>query len=249
MPSHVSDWGRDIWIGLVATGFRIDIKKAPRSDWYPQHEAEVSRPMTNLSTYELDDNRLINAWADLLIAQQWDVFATLTFKRPQFDDIRAVKYASGWLSRWIWDWATYQGDNIRSEKFRYDAYGRVTSSRIHAKGPFTKQWYKRSGKPIWACAVEKHRSGANHIHMLIRHRIYQPGTPNEISRRAGWDLWFNKMGMGRARVEPPENQADVARYCSEYVCKQGAITLSPTFVIDPRLEVSTRGHGSYPIAG
>ena len=205
--------------------------------------------MSNLSTYELTDNRLAQAWADLLIAQPWHEFATLTFKLPQRDDIRAVKYASGWLSRRIWDWATYLGDNIRTEKFKYDGYGRVISSRIHAKGSFSKKWYKRSGKPVWACAIEKHRSGANHVHMLIRHRIYAPGTPNEISRRAGWDLWFNKMSMGRARVEPPENQTDVTRYVSEYVCKQGAITLSPTFVNEPRLEVSTRGHGSHPIAG
>ena len=207
------------------------------------------KAMTNLSTYELTDNRLAQAWSDLLIVQPWDEFATLTFKRPQFDDIRAVKYAAGWLSRRIWDHATNLGDNIRSEKFRYDGYGRVTSSRIHAKGPFTKWWYKRGRKPVWACAIEKHRSGANHIHMLVRHRIYGPGQPHEISRRDGWDLWFNKMGMGRARVEPPQSQQDVTRYVSEYVCKQGAITLSPTFVNEPRLEVSTLGHGSHPIAG
>lgn len=192
--------------------------------------------MTNLSSYELTDNRLANAWVKLLASQTWHEFATLTFRMPQRDDIRAVKFASSWLNMRIWNWATHLGDNIRTEKFTYDGYDRVTSARLHAKGPFVKWWYKRSKKPVWACGIERHRNGANHIHMLVRHRIYEPGTPFEISRRDGWDLWFNKMNMGRARIEPPESQDDVSRYVSEYVCKQGAITLSPTFKVGRRGE-------------
>ena len=41
-----------------------------------------------------------------------------------------------------------------------------------------------------------------------------------VQRRRVWEKWF--VSYGRNRIEPVRGIGDVARYCSKYVCKEGA---------------------------
>ena len=214
--------------------------------------------MANISTYLTPGKRedVRQGWVQLLSTHAWDWFVTLTYKddRRPHDAGIVTKQAVGWLNRCIWDHATKVGDNIRLEGERYDAYGRIKrfaapphdeDLKIKNRGPFGKWWFKRSKKPIWVCGVEANRQGDLHAHMLVKHRVYGLMQKNEISRRDAWDLWFNKMDMGRARIEPPNASDAISTYVSKYVAK-GVLTLSPTFEIGSYRKVVTCDQGRRP---
>ena len=215
--------------------------------------------MNTLSTYLTPGKQedLRQGWVQLLSCQPWHEMATLTYRpaRRVHDALIATKQATNWLYRRIWDHATKIGDNIRSEvPVKPDAYGndRMIRGRDHewtremkikCRGRFGTLWHKRSKKPIWVCGVEVTSLGDLHCHMLIRHRYCEPGTPNEIRRDAGWDLWFNQLDMGRCRIEPPNSREDVAGYVSKYVAK-GMLTLSPTFKADRQWQAEAAARNS-----
>lgn len=211
--------------------------------------------MNTLSTYLTPGKQsdIRDGWIEMISSHAWDWFVTLTYKPGRrVDDPEIVtKQAVSWLNRCIWDHATRVGDNIRVEGPRYDAYGRTKlfaapphdeDLKIKNRGPFGKWWFKRSKKPIWVCGVEATAAGDLHAHMLVKHRVYGAMQKNEISRRHAWDLWFNQMDMGFARIEPPKSTDGTSTYVSKYVAK-GVLTLSPTFEIGSHREVATRDQG------
>lgn len=212
--------------------------------------------MANISTYLTPGKRedVRQGWIEVLSTHAWDWFATLTYRpgRCVKDPQIVVKQAEGWLNRCIWEHATKVGDNIRVEGQRYDAYGRpkrverrgefFPDMKIKNRGPFSTWWFKRSKKPIWVCGVETSAQGDLHAHMLVKHRVYDNFSDQPISRRDAWNVWFNEMDMGRARIEPPSSSNSTSAYVSKYVAK-GVLTLSPTFEIGNYREVATRDQG------
>ena len=95
-------------------------------------------------------------------------------------------------------------------------------------GPFHNAWKRKNTKlkPVWMVAIEEHKSGAKHLHALIKHRVFQ----DTLMRTAGWASWHGERGNGQIRIEPPHDQNDVRSYVTKhYATKGGDIQLSPTF--------------------
>ena len=115
----------------------------------------------------------------------------------------------------------------------------VQDSQVHWDGPFAKRWkrYHTTMAPIYVLGLERHKSGAVHIHSIIHHRIFE----QDIRRDRGWASW--KRRYGRARVEPVNSQASVGGYVSKYCLKDYAN-------IDPRQEaelILSRFFGEQPL--
>ena len=115
----------------------------------------------------------------------------------------------------------------------------VQDSEVHWDGPFAKRWkrYHTTMAPIYVLGLERHKSGAVHIHSIIHHRIFE----SEIRRDRGFWQW--KRRYGRARIEPVTSQASVAGYVSKYCLKDYAN-------IDPSQEaelVLSRFFGEQPL--
>ena len=119
--------------------------------------------------------------------------------------------------RW-WDpeRADYEGDD---KGWRVD---QVQDHHVRWSGDFHNHWRRQTNtRPIYILGVERHKTGAWHIHAVIHHRIYA----DTIRRDRGWQLWFSR--YGRASITPVRNQADVAGYVSKYCVKDYA-------TVDPR---------------
>lgn len=95
------------------------------------------------------------------------------------------------------------------------------------KGRFANAWKKYDKlKPVYLVAIEKHKSGAKHLHALVKHRVFQ----DTLRRTAGWASWHGERGNGRIRIEPPQDQNDVRSYVTKhYTTKEGDILLSDTW--------------------
>ena len=193
-----------------------------------------------------NSNLLREAWAeDLLHRYEWHEFATCTFKFPQYDETRALGMFVHWLNGRYFDHAVKAGDAQLHQKPKLDKgrqvfdlvkewdpeferYAMTRRPRMLTwhTGPFHNRWRRHPGiHPVWVVGIEKHRSGGNHIHALIHHRIYQ----DELRRDVGWRSWHDELAYGRMRLEPPQSDEDVRGYLSKYVCKAGSIELSPSF--------------------
>ena len=190
---------------------------------------------------------LRRAWVDdLAFRYPWDEFATCTFKLPQFDTTRALAMFRHWLNGRYFAHAVKIGEAERHEKPKLGSDGRQIriksmewdrqEKRYHPvfkpevftwhTGSFQNRWKRKSVRPVYIAAVEKHVKGDNHIHALIHHRVYA----EEIRRDAGWDRWKNKLGYGRMRLEPPRSDEDVRGYVGKYITKDGAeLEISDTF--------------------
>lgn len=91
---------------------------------------------------------------------------------------------------------------------------------------FGKNWHRRDhGGVVWARGQEFHKDGRIHFHAVMA----APDVDlNTLARRLDWmDVWFKEYGI--ARIEPPESQADITRYVSKYVAKDGEVDFSPNF--------------------
>ena len=115
----------------------------------------------------------------------------------------------------------------------------VQDSQVHWDGPFAKRWkrYHTTMAPIYVLGLERHKSGAVHIHSIIHHRIFE----RDIRRDRGWAAW--KRRYGRARVEPVNSQQSVGGYVSKYCIKDYAN-------IDPSQEaelILSRFFGEQPL--
>ena len=170
------------------------------------------------------------AWVDLLSEYQWDWFATLTFKHPQYDGVRALRMFQAWLFEVHRRKAEELGLCRTVTKPKFDGYGRQVDCRKDLRGPFINRWKKNRDRPVWVVGIEKHKNGSNHLHAVVR---LSQGL-GEIRRDEAWGIWRlprsqGGMDLGWARVEPPKDQDDVRGYVSKYVTKGGELHLSPSF--------------------
>lgn len=150
------------------------------------------------------------AYAELLQRRAWHWFATLTF-RPSHEG---------------------RSGGIHPEKA--DKAFRVLISKIN-RHIYGTRWYKRDETQLcWARGQEFHKSGRIHFHAVLADPTKDL---NDLTRRMDWvDWWWREFGI--ARIERPTSQADVARYVSKYVVKDGEIDFSPNFgrVVPPALQ-------------
>lgn len=141
------------------------------------------------------------AYAEMLARQPWHWFVTLTF-RPKHES------ASG---------------GMHPEKA--DKAFRVLLSKINRE-VYGVRWYKRpDGGLVWARGQEFHKNGRIHFHAVCS---APTDDLNSLTRRMRWvDWWWEEFGI--ARIERPESQADVNRYVSKYVTKDGEVDFSPNY--------------------
>lgn len=150
------------------------------------------------------------AYAELLGRQSWHWFVTLTFKASHEG----------------------RGGGIHPEKA--DKAFRVLVSKIN-RSIYGTRWYKRDETQLcWARGQEFHKSGRIHFHAVMA----DPRNDlNTLARRMDWvDWWYREFGI--ARIEPPKSQADICRYVSKYVVKEGEVDFSPNFgrVVPPAMQ-------------
>jgi len=179
--------------------------------------------------FDSTDEGLREAWSLLLARYRWDTFATLTFKFPRRDPFEIVNAFNIWLFKWHCEQAVAAGQMKETRARRQDAYGRPLPDRLKRSGPFINAWKRGRMKPVYVLGIEPHKSGALHLHAVIRFNV-----PWTMQRTTGWRIWSDEeheqgMKMGISRIEPPESQGDVLEYCSKYVTKGGDLVLSPSF--------------------
>lgn len=179
--------------------------------------------------FDPTDEGLRAAWSSLLARYEYNCFATLTFKTPRHDPYEIVNAFNLWLFKWHCIEAAAVGQLTETRTRREDAYGRALPDRVKRSGPFINAWKRGRMKPVYCLGIEPHKSGALHLHAVIKFSV-----PWTMHRTVGWRTWsmedYDKgMDMGLSRIEPPESQGDVLSYCSKYVTKGGDLVLSPSF--------------------
>lgn len=140
-------------------------------------------------------DELAARWADLLSAYRWDWFVTLTFRPPPRPRVP---------ERWTFSTRLGPGEEGIAKAWRW--WIREQEREIGATRDVAH----------WARADEPHKSGAMHCHALV-------GWPREPSRWGAMQLWARDRGW--ARVEPPDADEAVRRYCAKYCSKNGTVTL------------------------
>ena len=147
------------------------------------------------------DDPVAHAYAELLLRQRWQWFATLTF-RPAHEG---------------------KAGGVHPEKA--DKAFRFFVSKINREC-FGKNWHRRPhGGVQWARGQEFHKSGAIHFHALL---AAPECDLNALTRRMDWvDWWWREFGI--ARIEPPKSQEEICGYVSKYVVKDGEVDFSANF--------------------
>lgn len=167
-------------------------------------------------------SKLRGAWAEFLGCLPWDVFATLTFKRPTGEEV-LVRNIGRWL--WLWQLKTaidcemaWLEDDGGHDPFK-PPQSRDTHAR-RARGPWPNAYRKGRCYAQWVAGIEPHKSGRLHAHVMI----HWSDRLKDLTRTDGWRIWFDQYGF--ARIESPRSELDVAAYCTKYVVKGGDLYLS-----------------------
>lgn len=126
------------------------------------------------------------------------------------------------LSRYQWDWfvtLTFK-DSVHPEAA--DKRFRVWLNELNT-ALYGRRWRQRGQGVYWAKALEYQKRGVIHFHVLMS----DTQNLNETLRRLTFmDKW--KKIAGFSKIEVPNQQQCVARYCAKYIVKGGEIDLSPT---------------------
>ena len=189
--------------------------------------------MRDGSSVELRDNDTRAAWADLVSRYDWTIFATLTFSMPQHSVFRCHEFFTHWLNRWGREEATKRQLCSRSEHPQHDAYGRQVGLKVRHHGPYANAVKKQRQyiRPPYVLGIEPHKSGALHMHAVIREPSF---FKDEWERRLGWRLWScspdeGGSGLGISRIEPPRESMSVVDYVTKYVTKGSDLILGVGF--------------------
>lgn len=193
--------------------------------------SSVPHPVARVS------GELQEAWSDFVLEllPEIDGFGTFTFKHPQHDATRAVAMFQAAIFRWRMEQAVYDHKATRDVKTIKNKRGEEIQ-QVRYRGPAARAWSKGRGRPIWVLGVEQHKNGSNHLHALV-----QPvgEVRGRMRRRDLWRIWHEGsadggMGIGRCRIDPPDDRQAVATYVSKYVCKPGGeLYLSPDIERQP----------------
>lgn len=168
-----------------------------------------------LSTKSATYSEVHQSWCDLLHRYIWQEFSTLTFKLPMRDPVRLVQMANLWMTKRHFAKAASEGTAVKYSKSKRDAYDRPLPESTGYKGKFANYWRRGKGRPVWVMAIEPHKSGALHAHMLINYTI--PTGP--LCRIEGTRIWKDELGFGFCRTLPVKNQGGVNGYVAKYVLK------------------------------
>ena len=149
------------------------------------------------------------AYADMLSAQPWHWFCTLTFRPQHEGKLGGVGFEKADKAyRWF------------VKQINADLWGNNWKRKPH-------------GGLVWARGQEFHKSGRIHFHAVMASPV---GDLNEVAGRYRWhEFWYRE--FGRNQIERPNSQSDVLDYVSKYVTKDGEVDFSPNFgqVLPPAL--------------
>lgn len=180
--------------------------------------------------HRIQNNAVAQGWCDFIGRWQWDYFTTNTYRTPCF----GIEKAQRDLSFWLYQWGAHEAESRGLAKRKKTASaldgssgGGVVDLVPTASPP--PRWtgaYTRvrnvsmANRPVGIMAIEPHKSGAYHAHVLVRSPDWFP-----LSIKTGHAAWFKR--HGGIRIESPNTQKAVSAYCSKYVVKGGEIILSP----------------------
>ena len=158
---------------------------------------------------------LLKSWQAVMRRYDWQEFSTLTFKHSMHDPVRIVQMANLWLTKRHFAQAASEGSATKCSRVKRDAYDRPLPSSTWYKGKFANFWNKGKGRPVWVMAIEPHKSGALHAHMLINFTI----PSGALKRIEGTRIWKEEMKGGFCRVDEVRSQGAVNCYVAKYVLK------------------------------
>ena len=151
-------------------------------------------------------NPLGQAWEDWISqGEPYDWFATFTFRQDRYG--RQVR-------DWVRKQKKYQVQEAINALFK--PHPPVLVDRQEAKKMFAR-WCGRlkaslgGAKIGYALRIEKHQSGAIHLHALIKGKEL-----SEKDRQTWEDKWVNDLGGGKAEVLLAR-QGSAANYITKYI--------------------------------
>ena len=181
--------------------------EVPLQDYVPAASLRNRAPVVHpdlpgeLPAFDDPRQREREAWRELLSAEPWHWFCTLTFRRDH-------ERASG---------------GIHPEKadkaFRF--FVRNLNESLYGN-----RWMRHAphGGVVWARGQEFHKDGKIHFHAVMA----APDRDLNTCSRYYWHEWWYRE-FGRNQIERPECQGDVVGYVSKYVTKDGEVDLSRNF--------------------
>lgn len=132
---------------------------------------------------------------------------------------------AGWVSfllRYEWDWfITFTFRDVRHAEAA-DKLFKVWLNQVNNK-LYGRRWREHGQGVYWVKALEYQKRGIIHFHVLMS----DVQNLNETLRRLSFMDRWNKLA-GFSKIEVPNRQDCVTRYCAKYIIKGGEIEISPT---------------------
>ncbi len=190
------------------------------------------KPASGPTPLALTDANIRAAWTDEVLSRHdWDVFLTGTYARPVRTSEKIVRDTYNFLWLWQLETAEQRGKCFTTFEEKRDGYGRLICTHERYHGPWFNSYRKGRAQPVWVLGIEPHRSGALHIHMLIRWSDKLPNLDHALGMKL-WNAPRSEGGLGyglRCHIETPRSQGDVAGYLSKCAVGDGDIQWSQSF--------------------
>lgn len=156
---------------------------------------------------------LVESWVSFLSQWQWRLFCTFTFRSPAVEGVKSPA-------------CDYVHPEAAHKKFTFW----ISAANRELWGG---RFYKHPERGLkWARATELQRRGVLHFHALVGGlRV------DELRRLSLMDLWNDIAGY--ARIEAPDSDLAVRRYCAKYVMKAGEVDLGGPLGLAPGRPVGT----------
>ncbi len=156
-----------------------------------------------------------HGYAEMLERQPWHWFATLTFSPT-----KSILDKYSGKTRVVDRFHPIRGMHLEAADKAYRWWLTEINKRLYGR-----HWQRGDGGLVWARGQEFHKSGRVHFHAVL---AAPDGDLNRLASRYHWhELWHRE--FGRNQIEPPVSQADVSRYVSKYVAKDGEVDFSSNF--------------------
>lgn len=142
----------------------------------------------------------------------------------KWQENQATSAAGEWIAglrRWdVFGTGTYRDQLRPGEQYRLRGPRPLEVVRRDVSW-WAREFKRQTGRRVEAgvVAVESHHSGWPHVHGLLG----LEGGLQDGDRQRLWSIWYER--YGRAKIEEPRAQSDVAEYAAKYLVKQDGAEL------------------------
>ena len=177
-----------------------------------------------------------NEYADWLGDVEWNSFITFTLESTS-NQKRVMDFSH--LENKVHK-VIYQHTRALWNGYEQSGEACLHRSKVdeHTVGNFSRKWKNGKLKPNYIIALEPHKNGSPHAHVLIGHPAIE---------FAKWDfhlwreLWNRVRHGGIFKLEPIRNSQKVTKYITKYVTKSNGYPLAIN--IRPNLAEQNDAHG------